>query len=155
MENSAKLEDLIGRDVIYEHDKFKVMDFKQVGQNSVVKTSKKTMVLKPHEVVYFLDNLDVVTDAQRKKPFALSNEIVGQPNSKQLPTSIKQNLSIYEPTQAQKKVQEALLNMLDKVQNNPEHIQQAHSVCLLANTMVNVERSQIAMMQLAHKLKND
>lgn len=149
MSNSEQLQALVGNTIIFKGAKFKLISVKPVQKNHILKTDKKTIVLNEFELIDFLKEAQIVTKTA-KSPFQLpSDDRHNMPMHRQDPIQ----LSIYEPTPAQKKVQDALLIMLDKVQEDKEHITQAKAVCDIANTMVNVERSQIELIKLSQNLK--
>lgn len=162
MENTNIFDGLMGKNISFRGEKFNFIRYKNVGQNKVITTDKKTIVLAPHEITDFLESHEVV--AKRGNPNFIKTKETLETFSHQEPDipadkttlpAIKEmgkiSLSIYEPTDTQKKVQDALLSMLDKVQTNPEVIAQAKSVCDIANTMINMEKSQFEMMKFSAK----
>jgi len=59
----------------------------------------------------------------------------------------------YQPTKENVIVKETLMDMLKKVSANPSAIPQAKAVCDIANTMVNIQKNEIQLIQMANKLK--
>lgn len=62
-------------------------------------------------------------------------------------------VSNYRPTKENTIVKEALMDMLKKVSSSPHAIPQAKAVCDIANTMVNIQKNEIQLIQMANKLK--
>ena len=140
--NKAKL--ILNKKVTYKSKAFTITNIKSVANKTVVSTDSQTFVFFPSEYIAFLEEVKLVTlDTREFRPHVTSQQ----------QEAVKTNLAIYEPTASQKKVQDALINMLDKVQNNVEYIPQAKAVCDIANTMVNMEKTQIQLMQLARQIK--
>lgn len=149
MNNSEKLQALEGKTLNYKGVTLILQNISKVRQNYVLKTDKRTMVLNEYELTKFLQEVQVIAKSA-VSTFKLPKDpkgIITPPNKETI------QLSIYEATPAQKKVQEALLTCLEKVQKDKEWITQAKAVCDIANTMVNVERSQIELIKLSQNLK--
>lgn len=124
--------------------KYTLNDIKYNDVSTVLFTDKRTFNLLKHEIKNFLNLIEVV---EAKEPFKANLN-----DEKNLPSTNTQkiDLSVFEPTETQLKTQNALTDMLDKVlAGDKDAIPQAKAVCDIANTMVNMEKSQIQLMQLA------
>lgn len=125
---------------------FKATDVKYTTTSSVLFTDKRTFNFLKSEIRNFLNLIEII---EAKEPFKANlndNESLPSTNNKKI------NLSVFEPTETQLKTQKALTDMLDKVlAGDKDAIPQAKAVCDIANTMVNMEKSQIQLMQLAIK----
>lgn len=103
-----------------------------------------------------------ITPEQLKKNEQMeNNKIIEQSQEKenQLATTSETNessdieVSNYQPTKENVKVKEALMNMLDKVSTNTAFIPQAKAVCDIANTMVNIQKNEIQLIQMVNRVK--
>lgn len=125
---------------------FKATDVKYTTTNSVLFTDKRTFNFLKSEIKNFLNLIEII---EAKEPFKANlndNENLPSTNNQKI------DLSVFEPTETQLKTQKALTDMLDKVlAGDKDAIPQAKAVCDIANTMVNMEKSQIQLMQLAIK----
>lgn len=148
-----QLESLVGKTFqlagweIINKKQFNATNFKQGPSNTVIFTKERTFNLLNSEVQHFLNTIEIadkmVAEFKPKQHKKMKQET--------LPAE-KVDLNIFEPSATQKKTQEALSNMLDKVlAGDANAIPQAKAVCDIANTMVNMEKSQIQLMQLAIK----
>ncbi|WP_026730182.1 hypothetical protein [Flavobacterium denitrificans] len=63
-------------------------------------------------------------------------------------------VSNYKPTKENIIVKETLMDMLKKVAANPSAIPQAKAVCDIANTMVNIQKNEIQLIQMVNKSKS-
>lgn len=149
------LEKLVNKKVNYKGEKLIIKSFRFVSRNTVLSTNKRTMVLKEHEVESFLNTVNIIEETKQAK-LTINNlkekkETPMTENKKIPETNNRTSLAIYEPTESQKKVQDALLTMLDKVQEDSSLIPQAKAVCDIANTLVSIEKTQIQLHQLSRK----
>lgn len=138
----------LGKWDIINKKNFNATHYKIGPSNTLIFTKERTFNLLNSEVERFLKSIDI------------SMKMVAEFNPKQqkkikqetLPAE-KVDLNVFEPSESQKKTQEALSDMLDKVlSGEKEAIPQAKAVCDIANAMVNMEKSQIALMQIATKI---
>ncbi|WP_417200081.1 hypothetical protein [Bizionia sp.] len=137
-----KLLEIVDKTIKYEKKIYDVQSFKENARNLVVFTKQRSFVLSAHQVDEFLDAISIVPNTEPYVP--------NLPQTKTKETN-KVNLQIYEPTDSQKAVQSSLLDMLEKVKEDPKAIPQAKAVCEIANTMVSMEKAQIQLMQLAQR----
>jgi hypothetical protein len=107
--------------------------------------------------------LPEITQEQLKKNEQMeSNKIAEQSQEKenQLYTTSDPNESSnievlnYKPTKENVQVKEALMDMLKKVSASPNTIPQAKAVCDIANTMVNIQKNEIQMIQMVNRIKS-
>jgi len=106
--------------------------------------------------------LPEITPEQLKKNEQMeNNKIVDQDQEKQNQVATTQHsnelsnqeVSNYKPTKENVQVKEALMSMLAKVSASPSAIPQAKAVCDIANTMVNIQKNEIQMIQMVNKIK--
>lgn len=87
------------------------------------------------------------------------NTVHSQENENHLSTTSNivepNNLEIsnYKPTKENALVKETLMEMLKKVSLSPNMIPQAKAVCDIANTMVNIQKNEIQLIQMVNKIK--
>lgn len=125
---------------------FKATDVKYTTTNSVLFTDKRTFNFLKSEIKNFLNLIEIIEAKESFKANLNDNENLPSTNNQKI------DLSVFEPTETQLKTQKALTDMLDKVlAGDKDAIPQAKAVCDIANTMVNMEKSQIQLMQLAIK----
>lgn len=143
-EIEVKLEVLKNKYFKYNGVDYEYKGFKPVGANIIIYTDKKTLNFFPSELDGFLEAItfqETAIEDRQKLPSKYKDVVV----------SSKTSLDIYEPTETQKKLQEALLSSLSKVQESPNHIPQAKCVCDIANTLINMEKNQIALINATKK----
>ena len=137
-----KLLDIAGKAVKHEGKIYDVKNFKENERNLIIFTKQRSFVFQPSQLDAWLETIEIVENSS--KAFLPATK----PESK----SDKVNLQIYEPTESQKAVQNSLLDMLEKVKADPKAIPQAKAICDIANTMVNMEKAQIQLMNLAKNI---
>jgi len=164
MDNSKRLENLKnktfcltgGLDLI-ERKKHNLINYKHNIDTTVIYTDIRTFNILNSELSTFLNQIQIIESNEAFKPkketIMKSIESKKQLDDLQSKSKEKVNLTIFEPTEAQIRIQNALVDMLDKVQKNDKYIPQAKAVCDITNAMVNMEKSQIQLLQLASKLK--
>ena len=142
-ELKTEIESYIGKTFKYEGSNFKLIEVKQNMSKYILKTDRRTFVLTLSELRNFLYDLELV----EHQP-AFVNKSVSLPKAKDPESSPEKtiDLQIYTPTDTQKKIQDSLIAMLEKVQTDPKAIPQAKAICDIANTMVNMEKNQINLM---------
>lgn len=65
----------------------------------------------------------------------------------------KTELQVFEPTKENATVKATLLEALEKVKTDPSYIAQAQAVCNVVSQIVNVQKTEIQMLQLVKKGK--
>lgn len=125
--------------------------FKENVGTTVLFTDTKTFNILNSDLPNFLEEIEVCLQPETvfvPKKETVMKDVIAKRESQ------KVNLTIFEPTAVQNKTQDALSDMLDKVMAGEEGaIEKAKSVCEIANTMVNMEKSQIQLLRLANKMK--
>nr|WP_315245117.1 hypothetical protein [uncultured Flavobacterium sp.] len=71
-----------------------------------------------------------------------------------LPEASDIEISGYRPTQENVQIKQALMGMLSKVSASSSAIPQAKAVCDIANTMVNIQKNEITMIQMVNRKKS-
>ncbi len=102
-----------------------------------------------------LEKQQIKTETKMENTAEKNKEVATQ-NENNNDSENDQNTQIvgYTPTKENTKIKDALLDMLDKVSKNPVHISQAKAVCDIANTMVNIQKNEIALIQMMKKKSN-
>lgn len=92
-----------------------------------------------------MENQKIVEQTQNKETQLATTSEGSEPSSIEV--------SNYKPTAENAIVKETLMDMLKKVSTNPGMIPQAKAVCDIANTMVNIQKNEIQMIQMVNKIK--
>jgi len=147
-ELDKKLDDLINKAFKIKNLVYKLNSWRQTAGKFILETDRRTFVLYTKELEDLLLEINIVENHTSYKPSLPTIADKGEPGSHEIK---KISLDFYEPNNTQKELQEALLNSLKLVQENPKHIPQAKSVCDIANTLINIEKNQINMMNAAKR----
>lgn len=67
---------------------------------------------------------------------------------KELIANNTRNLQGYTPSAENIELKATLMEMLTKVKNSPEAIPQAREICAIANSMVNIQKTEIEMLKM-------
>lgn len=129
---------------------FTVSNHKINASNTILFTDQRTFNLLNSEVEAFLSCIEIIEENKIHNAEA--------PSSSTLPEVTKVDLQLFEATPTQKKTQEALSKMLDKILSDDKEVRlaampQAKAVCDIANAMVNMEKSQREWVKLATQRK--
>ena len=130
-----KLEQLIGKSKLYKNTQLIIKSFKNVGTTIVVKTSVRTFNFLPSEIEDFLNNLkDIPETKNTQLPITNnSNEIV---------------INGYQPTVESIELKKSLMNVLSEINKGKiteSKLKKAKSICDVANTIVNIQKAEIAL----------
>jgi len=91
---------------------------------------------------------------ENTKPAAKSEEKETQVAETTVPaTTMNIVVAGYNPTEENIQVKNALMDMLKKVSTSSHAIAQAKAVCDIANTMVNIQKNEIQLIQMVNKIK--
>lgn len=153
MDKNQELENLKGKTFTLgtwnsiNNKKYILKSYKKSISTMILYTNLQTFNVLHSELPKFLKKIKISNEPIKK--FIPKKETI----MSNLPSNTeKVNLTIFEPTEIQKKTQQALSDMLDKVMSGEEGaIEKAKSVCDITNAMVNMEKSQIQLLQLATK----
>lgn len=160
LEKLKKLEDLKGETFkLGEWDqldtrKYTLNDIKPTISSTVLLTNIKALNIPNYQINQFLDSIEILENeaptvrqqiSTHTKPYKTMNT---KPNDLR-----KVDLAIYEPTTAQKTTQQALIDMIQEVkEGNPDAIKKADAICNIAQTLINMEKSQVQLLKLASKI---
>lgn len=123
-------------------------NFKVLESNIVLFTDKRTFNLLKSELPNFLNSILAYTE----KPGFVAKTSEGDNLPEKPNESPSFSMVNFEPTETQKKTQQALSDLIDKVlAGDKDSIPKAKAVCEIANTMVNMEKSQTELLKLATK----
>ncbi|TXD45891.1 hypothetical protein [Polaribacter sp. IC073] len=129
-----RLELLSGKTKVYEGKVIKIKNFKDVNGTIVIFTDGISIALATNEIDLFFDNLsDVKEDSFMPKKNDVSNEVI---------------VNGYAPSAENKVMKASLLNVLSDLQNGeitPEKERKAMSVCGVINTMVNMQKVEVQL----------
>ena len=137
-----QLEQLINESKMYNGKKIVIKSYKEVGTTIVVKTNGRTLNFLPSEIdLFFKDLKEVPAEKERSLP-ATSNS--------------KQGIVIngYQPTAENITLKNSLMNVLEEINKGKvtkDKIQKAKSICDVANTIVNIQKAEIALINAVKK----
>lgn len=145
-----KLDNLIDKNIKYKEKYYLIKKYKTVNSLLMVITNSTTFNFLPTEIDPFLDEL-IFHEVADITP------INWEPTIKENTLPVKSNntkvdLAVFEPTESQKAIQNSLIEMLEKVKDDPKNIPQAKAVVDIANAMVNMEKTQIQFINTVNKL---
>jgi hypothetical protein len=126
---------------------YKLNNFRETQSNVILLTDKRTFNLLISEIEDFLEAIEIY---KHKEGFIPTTNTEPQ----NFPSAQKQNINLvnFEATETQKKTQKALSDLIDLVlAGDQTAIPKAKAVCDIANTMVNMEKSQTELIKLATK----
>jgi hypothetical protein len=135
-----KLNKVIGIPYCYNGKNIVITKFKEVsGTNVVIFVNDRPIInLLNHEIDDFLFDLNPALEKELKPTQ------VAVPENKML---------IFEPTKDNTNIKATLLETLEKVKNDPNYIPQATAVCNIVNQIVNVQKTEIQMLQILNSKK--
>lgn len=144
------LNSLIGLAFKYGSHVYKLNTWRIKDDKFILETDRRTFVLYKNELNELLEILTIV---DKSKPFKTVLPSVSNEAKEDIlpPQTNKIRLDIYEPNENQKALQKSLLESLKLVQSDPKYIPQAKAVCDIANTMINMEKNQINMMNASKR----
>lgn len=105
---------------------------------------------------------EITPEQLKKNELMENNKIIEQSQEKenQVAVTAETNnssdleVSNYKPTKENVQVKEALMDMLKKVSTSTNYIPQAKAVCDIANTMVNIQKNEIQLIQMVNRIKS-
>ncbi len=154
-ELKEQLDKLTGETFRWEGQMYQFKNHRESAGKIVIETDKRVFVNYPNELEKFLQDITLVENFSTFKPNLPVLETAPKAKNDTVATvPEKIDLAIYKPTDTQKRLQTALLDSLKLVMADAKHIPQAKSVCDIANTMVNIEKNQIALMNTAKRKMN-
>lgn len=135
---TKKLEALIGQEFHYRGENVIVTKFKILnGSNAVVFLNDRPINFLFSEIDDFVNALSEPIHTE-KSSMAVS-----------LP---KRETAIYEPTKESVAIKNSLMEVLAKVKEDPSFIPQAKVICEVVSQVVNVQKTEIQMLQIASKI---
>lgn len=149
-ENIKLLEDLIGKEKMYNGKRIVIISYKKVGQVIAVKTSARTLTFLPSHIKDFA--LDLEDPKENYKPLIHKKTIIETNKSpNMLPEKSNEPKEIlingYSPSKENIKLKESLMNVLDEINqgSTDKKIKKAKSICDVANTMINIQKVEISL----------
>ncbi len=149
-ENNKLLEDLVGKEKVYKGKKIVIISFKEVGQIITIKTSARTITFLPSDLKDFIYDLE--DPKENYKPLILKKTIIETAKSpNMLPEKTNEPKEIvingYKPSAENIQLKESLMNVLKEINEEPteEKRMKAKSICDVANTMVNIQKAEISL----------
>lgn len=123
------LEQLIDKEIIYQGTTHRISKYKEIGGNICVVTDKRTFQFYPNEIQKeFLDKIF---------QHNTSTDLV-----------VKNKLPAIVVPEENKTIKEMLMEAIKKVDENPDYIKQARSICDIANTMVNIQKAELDFVRM-------
>jgi hypothetical protein len=151
-----ELDDLKGVPFKYDNLVFTLNSWRKREGKYILETDRRTFVLFQKELKNFLYKITKVENGTSWEPKTLPEIPLNPPEDTVEDSDEEQkvDLAIYEPTTTQKELQESLMDALKKVQENPNYIPQAKAVCDIGNTIINMEKNQIQLMNAVKRKTN-
>lgn len=124
-----------GKSVHYKGEDLVIEGFKEISTGKIIiHTHKRVLTFMENEIDDFLDQIT----EPKQKDFR-EKDLVHQ-NTKMLQG--------FTPSAENVELKASLMEMLSKVKTNPTHIEQAMAVCKIADTMVNIQKTELNMIQM-------
>ncbi|KNB61004.1 hypothetical protein [Chryseobacterium sp. Hurlbut01] len=133
--NSAtkiQLDELVGKRVHFNKQNIKIEKYKEIGGSICVVTNLRTLQFFAEEIQEKF--LDIISDEKEAGTF-------------EPPTAIEKHAFVALPSE-NTTVKESLLDALKKVKEDPNYVNQAKSICLIANAIVDIQKTEIEMIRL-------
>lgn len=141
-ETKDQLEALIGNTYIYKNKTITIKSYKDINGTIAILTDKQTITKYNTEIKKFVSELKYIKSNVLEKP------------TSHLPVK-KQNISVsysFQKSEIHTKLENAISDMIDKVQGNKEAIPQAKALCDLANATVNIEKQQLNFLKATNQI---
>ena len=136
-----QLNTLIGQPKSFKGKNITITKFKEVSGTNVVIFKEEGAVL-ANLLNSEIDNFLLELSEPLPKELTLQQMAIPE-----------QKLKIFEPTKENETVKEALLDTLKKVKSDPSYIPQAQAICEVVNQIVNVQKTEIQMLNILQKQK--
>lgn len=145
MENKEKIEALLNKTFVYKGKEVCITSYKQVsGQTILFKGNKQLFgSFNNDQFEAFLNQLEEPTE---KISFVQKKETI----TEQLQEEKQENLSIISEN---KTIKQSLLNTLNLLTKDKEYIPQANAICKVVNAMVNVQKTELQILEAMKKNK--
>lgn len=128
------------------------VNFKPIDTSGLIEDDEKPIKYKLPEITS--EQLQKNEQMENQKITPESQEKENQVTTKS-EVQVSNNIEVmnYKPTAENALVKESLMDMLKKVSASPSAIPQAKAVCDIANTMVNIQKNEIQLIQMVNKIK--
>lgn len=138
MDNSIRtqLESLVGKKLHYEKQNIELKNFKEIAGNICIVTDVRTFQFYPNEIQEKF--LDKISEPKEEGTFN--------------PPSLLEKKSFVELPAENLTIKTALMEALQNLKSDPNFLSQAKGVCEIANTMINVQKTEIEMVKLQKNL---
>lgn len=134
-----RLSMLVGKTVTFKGKEHFIERYKSISTGKIcVFTHLETLTFLDSEVELFLNEVSDPKDKDFRTTALVS--------------PVSNMLSRYQPSAENVELKASLMEMLAQVKKSPEKIEQAKSVVSIANTMVNIQKTEIEIIKLANKL---
>lgn len=131
----SRLDQLVGEEKSYKGAQITIVSFKEVNQTIVVKTNSRTLVFTQIEIDDFFKDLKDVSEVQESLPLTVESQ------------SMNVSVNGYQPSAENQTLKASLLSVLEDIKTKPskKNREKAKAVCDVANTMVNIQKAEIQM----------
>lgn len=137
-ELKKRLDSIVGKEYNYQNKNVTIEKYKIVSNiNIVIFLDGKTLNFLEHEIDGFLNDL-----------FPPSDKVIFKPGQVAIQ---KNDLMIFEPTKENVEVKNTLLETMRKIKEDKDYIPQAESICKIVSTLVDVQKTEIQMLNLISK----
>lgn len=140
---TKQLDELVGKTIFYQSQNHAIKKWKLVSGNYCIVTNSRTLQFYPSEIQQsFLDMIDDEQVAHVIEKVQSSPNVPASAKEKEVMSIPEENITI----------KSALLDALKKIKDNPTFLQQAKGICEIANTMVNIQKTEIDIIKLQNDL---
>ena len=137
-ETKEKVDNILNKEYLYKGKKIKIDRYKDVSGVNIVFFQEDRVVknILTTELDEFIGQLFEPTEKE------LSPTQIAVPENK---------IVVFQPTAESKEVKETLMDTLKKLKENKDYIPQAEAICQVVSQIVNVQKTEIQMLQLLNK----
>jgi hypothetical protein len=139
--NEQQLQTLVNNTYNYKGKRLTVKSFKEVSGTYVILTNSQTLTCYPSELDTLINQLIFIEESQETQVTASGNQLP------EVPVKFT-----YQKSETHVKLENALSKMIDKVQTDKKAIPKAKALCEIANTMVNLEKQQLAFLKASKQI---
>lgn len=136
------LNSLQGKRIKYNKEKLTVIRYKIISSGRiVVQCQEKTLTFFESDLEEFLEDLEIL-----QQDLQISN--TGTTQSKE---NNNDSLIFYTPTAENKELKETLMDMVRKVKDDKNYLENAKQVCNIANAMVKIQKAELEHIKLKNR----
>ncbi len=136
----SKLDDIIGIEKIYERKLITIKSYNSVGEVIIIVTNGRSITIKENEVDSFISKLEAPGNAKQILPAKINQQH-------------KIIINGYNPSAENVALKKSLMNVLEELSKTTTdaEIKKARAICDVANTMVNIQKAEIQLINTIKK----